>query len=81
MYPVHPIIALDLARDRSRTLAAQAVRDRLAAGAASGSPKDPRPGMRVRRRVAAGLRVASSTAVRFAGTAGQAAARLDGDAV
>jgi hypothetical protein len=85
MYHVHPIIALDLARDRSREHEIAAERWRLAALATSGqadagpgpSNTSGRPGGG-RRAMASALRAVAAASANLAGSAGRAASRLEG---
>lgn len=84
MYPMHPLIALDLARDRSREHAQAAERWRLGSLAtpgavAAGPDRLGTPGEpgRARRAIASVLRTVAMASGKVAGSAGRAAARLD----
>jgi hypothetical protein len=83
MHPIHPIIALDLARERSREHAAAAERWRQASEAASGSaaagasPSGHHVPRGVRGAAAVGLRAVATLSAHIAGSAGRAASRLE----
>jgi hypothetical protein len=80
MYSMHPVIALDLARGRARTLEAEVHRRRLATMASGSAPAGaPRRQNGLRRAVASALRAFASGAGHLAGSAGRAACRLEGD--
>lgn len=81
MFPVHPSIALDLSRERTRETRAGARQRWLAALAVTElSPAQPQPAGTpgpVRRGLAAALRVLESAASSLARAACQAATRLE----
>jgi hypothetical protein len=83
MHPIHSIIALDLARERSREHASAAERWRLASQAASGSAAaGASPPGRHAPRSARGaavlvLRAVASVSAHIAGSAGRAASRVE----
>lgn len=81
MYGMHPVVALDLARDRSRALDAEIERRRRASVAgAEAAPAGP-PGRSggPRRAAVMALRALATGAGSLAGSAGRAACRLEGD--
>jgi len=78
MYSIHPVVALDLARERSRALDAEVEWRRLASEAAGAAPSGAHHINSLRRAVAAALRALASGAGHLAGSAGRAACRLEG---
>jgi hypothetical protein len=76
MWPLHPLIAIDMAADRARAAREEADRSRLARLAREGSPAGHRPSARLL--AARALRALGAIAASLGGRASVLASRLEG---